>query len=760
VSAPVSATYSLSLVSVVDSRQNSPKPRRKPASGAVYSPPMQLVADVNSCVDAMVRRVGKVLRVAAPLAIGKPNYLLNALYQRAKADPTLELEIYTALTLERPKGQSELERRFLGPFVERVFGDYPDLDYEIDRNAGRLPSNVRVFEFYVYAGKLLRNSRAQCDYISANYTHVARDLIARRVNVLAQSVCRGVIDGQPALSLSCNPDVSPDVLRGLKEAGHPHIVVGQVNDRLPFMYGDACVPEGVFDLLVDEPSQYHHLFATPKTSITDAEFAIGLYASTLVRDGGSLQIGIGSIGDALVYALLLRHQRNADYLRALNALNVLGRFGDVIERVGGTEPFERGLFAPTEMLVDGFMHLIEAGIVKRRVYDDLWTQRLIDAQEITDHVSLSTLDAYVNAGVVSSVLSAGDVDYLRRIGVLRADVTVDVDGLSLREGVRANADVTDAETRSKLEQSGLGDELSGGTVAHAGFFLGPQPFYDWLLSLDESRRRRIDMRTVTRVNQISGNDELVRLQRRHARFINTGMMATLFGAVVSDGLENGQVVSGVGGQYNFVAMGHALPDARSILQVRATRSSDGELRSNIVYSYGHTTIPRHLRDLLVTEYGIADLRSRTDEEVVTATLAVADATAQRDLVARAQQAGKLSGSFTMPPEHLSNTADTLEHVFAKLRREGLFPPFPFGTDLTPEEIELGRALRALKERTGSVQGEVLALTAAATHGSAGPDVDVFLQRMGLDDPSGVEETLYARLLAAELRRQRGLALAD
>jgi hypothetical protein len=209
-----------------------------------------------------------------------------------------------------------------------------------------------------------------------------------------------------------------------------------------------------------------------------------------------------------------------------------------------------------------------------------------------------------------------------------------------------------------------------------------------------------------------------------------------------------------------VAMGHALPDARSILQVRATRHTDGELRSNIVYSYGHTTIPRHLRDLLVTEYGIADLRSRTDEEVVTATLAVADAIAQRDLVTRAQQAGKLSTTYTVPTEHLANTAATLEHVFTKLRREGLFPPFPFGTDLTPVEIELGRALRALKERTGSLQGEVLALTGAATHGSAGPDVDVFLRRMGLDDPSGVEETLYARLLAAELRRQRGLTSQD
>lgn len=39
------------------------------------------------------------------------------------------------------------------------------------------------------------------------------------------------------------------------------------------------------------------------------------------------------------------------------------------------------------------------------------------------------------------------------------------------------------------------------------------------------------------------------------------MMATLMGAAISDGLENGQVVSDVGGQYNFVAQAFALEGA-------------------------------------------------------------------------------------------------------------------------------------------------------------------------------------------------------
>ena len=71
---------------------------------------------------------------------------------------------------------------------------------------------------------------------------------------------------------------------------------------------------------------------------------------------------------------------------------------------------------------------------------------------------------------------------------------------------------------------------------------------------------------VSFVNQLDGADQALKIaQRRHGRFLNSTMMMTLLGAAVSDGLADGRVVSGVGGQYNFVAMAHSLPEARSIL---------------------------------------------------------------------------------------------------------------------------------------------------------------------------------------------------
>ena len=59
-------------------------------------------------------------------------------------DPSLRLDIYTALSLARPRAKSDLEQRFLGPFLDRHFGaDYPDLAYVSAQHSGKLPANRR-----------------------------------------------------------------------------------------------------------------------------------------------------------------------------------------------------------------------------------------------------------------------------------------------------------------------------------------------------------------------------------------------------------------------------------------------------------------------------------------------------------------------------------------------------------------------------------------------------------------------------------------
>ena len=142
--------------------------------------------DALAAADEVIRRTGGEIRLGMPLGLGKPNRFVNALYQRASEDASVQLDIYTALTLGRPAAGSGLEKRFLEPFAERVFGDYEEPAYLAPMRRGRLPDNVRVFEFFFQPGAMLGSTDAQRNYISVNYTHAARDLNARGVNVVAQ----------------------------------------------------------------------------------------------------------------------------------------------------------------------------------------------------------------------------------------------------------------------------------------------------------------------------------------------------------------------------------------------------------------------------------------------------------------------------------------------------------------------------------------------------------------------------------------------
>jgi hypothetical protein len=54
-------------------------------------------------------------------------------------------------------GKSELEQHFLEPLVERVFADYPDLEYVVDLRAHALPPNIEVREFFMKTGDYLGN---------------------------------------------------------------------------------------------------------------------------------------------------------------------------------------------------------------------------------------------------------------------------------------------------------------------------------------------------------------------------------------------------------------------------------------------------------------------------------------------------------------------------------------------------------------------------------------------------------------------------
>ncbi|WP_110971714.1 acetyl-CoA hydrolase/transferase C-terminal domain-containing protein [Pseudomonas huaxiensis] len=631
---------------------------------------------IENAVEQVLAQLPAHIHMGLPLGLGKPNRFVNALYARVRELPERRLTIYTALTLGRPDLGDGLQRRFLEPFVERVFADYQELDYLTDLRASRLPANIRVEQFFLQPGSLLHSPQAQQDYVSSNYSHAARDINAKGLNLIAQLVAED--DTRPDhLSLSCNPDITLDLLPMIarrRAAGETILLLGQVHAELPYMPGTAELARDDFDLLIDAPEQCR-LFSTPNMPVSTQDHLIGVHASTLVRDGGTLQIGIGAMGDALTAALLARQADTPGYQALLGELD-LSPWQGLIEREGGVMPFVHGLYGCSEMFVNGLLALLEAGIVRRPVYAD--------------------------------------------------------------------------ETRQQAANAGAAAD-SDGVLVHGGFFLGPRAFYQRLRELPMERRARIAMGAISFINELYGQEALKRLQRRDARFINTVFTMTLMGAGVADQLEDGRVLSGVGGQYNFVVQGHALEGARSILLLRSWREAGGEVNSNIVWEYGHCTIPRHLRDVVITEYGIADLRGQTDAEVIARLLAISDSRFQPQLQAQAQKAGKLAEDFVLDARFTDNTPQRLEALRARHGR--LFPEYPLGCDFTAEERDLLRALNWLKSKFKL--SEALELGKAALDAPAPEAYPAQLARMGLEKPEGLKEEVYQRLLLAGLQATAG-----
>jgi hypothetical protein len=616
----------------------------------------KLFSDPEAIAEDIIRDVGTRLVVGLPLGLGKANHIANALYARAAADRSINLTFFTALTLEKPKPKNLVQWRFIAPVIDRLFGGYPDLAYAEALRANALPPNVQVNEFFFLAGRWLHVPFAQQHYVSADYTHVSSYLLARGLNVIAQLVAKRILDGVTRYSLSCNTDITMDLLRARTEGCAPFKLIGQVNSELPFMPGEGDLPGEEFSAVLDGPATDFPLFAPPSEPITDTRYAIGLHAAGLVRDGGTLQIGIGQVGDALAQGLIVRHRDNAQYQ------GIMKRLLPGPEHLAGlnTGSFEKGLYGVSEMVFPAFLSLIDAGILKREV---------------------------------------------------------------------------------------------DGVVLHGAFFLGPKSFYRRLRDMTPEQIARIQMMAVSFTNELYGNEDLKRRARVDARFVNSAMMATLMGAAISDGLEDGQVVSGVGGQYNFVAQAFALQGARSILAVEAMRQAGSKPQSNIRWSYGHETIPRHLRDIVVTEYGVADLRGKSDADVIAAMLQVADSRFQSELARQAKDAGKLPKKYEIPAAHLENYPGRIANALKPAREAGLLPSFPFGSDFTDAEQRLLPALLILQDAGRAPLRLAGLLWQGLTHAPNAADREC-LARLGLDRPATWPERAYRALVSAALARSR------
>ncbi|MBN8431513.1 acetyl-CoA hydrolase [Microbulbifer salipaludis] len=715
----------------------------------------EVFAAAEQCVDAVLDRVGKRIVLGLPLGIGKANQFANALYTRAEQDEEISLTIYTALTLERPSGGSELQRRFVQPLLDRLYSDYQDLAYNQARRKGLLPKNVEVCEFFMQPGSFLSNPTAQQSYVSANYTHVPRDLLDRGVNVIAQMVSPAG-DDSGDLSLSSNPDLTLPLLAQARERDYSHIVmVGEVNPRLPFVGGDARVRDSLFDFLLRGESCEREIFPAPNPPVRLTDYALAFHIAGVIKDGGTLQIGIGALGDAICHVLNLRQVENADYRDILQSLHE-DRDHQLSQLPLELDRFEKGLYGASEMVPEGFLHLRRSGVMTREVFADATLQKLLNENACAPVVTEELLLALRDAGRIQCPLTEADTGFLQRAGIVDPSYSWRGHRFLDKHGELEECDLHSRAGRQKLLGSQEGKKLPGGTWLHGGFYLGSSAMYEALRQMPESEMAGINMTAIDYINELQKGRALKIAQRQYARFVNSAMMVTLNGAVVSDGLEDAQVVSGVGGQYNFVAQAHELPGARSVIAVASTRHTGGRVRSNIVWQYPHCTIPRHLRDMVVTEYGIADLRGKTDRDVIVAMLCIADSRFQAELLDKAKSAGKVESDYTIPEAFCNNTPERIHAVFAQGHRRRLLPYYPLGTDLTREEAQLAVALKAVKEEGRKIWElwPILRKGLMACKSSAPEyrDVHACLERMAFGTSDTFEHRLEAYVVAGALVR--------
>lgn len=176
-------------------------------------------------------------------------------------------------------------------------------------------------------------------------------------------------------------------------------------------------------------------------------------------------------------------------------------------------------------------------------------------------------------------------------------------------------------------------------VSVATFAAGSRELYDWLHENHEVAFLPVELVNAPEV--IARNERIVT--------INAALSVDIHGQVIADTI-NGVQYSGIGGHEDFVA-GPALDlTDRSLLCLASTITVGDQLRSRIVpwFDAGAViTTPRHQVDVIVTEYGAAELAGKTVHQRGEALAAIAHPAFREGLREAAERAS--GGRSPFPP---------------------------------------------------------------------------------------------------------------
>ncbi len=165
----------------------------------------------------------------------------------------------------------------------------------------------------------------------------------------------------------CSLGVSVDVARAAVK--YAKYVIAQVNNNMPRSHGDGLIHVNEINAFIetnDELSEVDY-----SAQVTDCERTIGKHVASLIEDKATLQMGIGTIPDA-VLSCLENH---------------------------------KDLGVHTEMFSDGVMHLMQKGIItnkfKKKHKNKTATSFAIGTKALYDFIDDNPQFAFLEAGYVN-----------------------------------------------------------------------------------------------------------------------------------------------------------------------------------------------------------------------------------------------------------------------------------------------------------------------------------------------------------------------
>ena len=316
-----------------------------------------------------------------------PHCLIEALCRRADAGDVCDIHFHHFHT-EGPSPYSE--PRYEGIFFDQGFFVGPNVRANV--NAG-------------YA-----------DYLPVHLSETPLLYRSGAIKLGAALVNVSLPDSEGRVSLGTSVDCSPAAIECAD------LVIGVVNPNVPFSYGE-LIPLSAFDYLVSDASP---LVTAEFVEPTPTELQIGKNCAELVEDGACLQMGIGSLPNAL--ASQLEGHRN--------------------------------LGLHTEMFADGLLRLIKKGVING-------AEKQIDRGKVAASFLLGSKEVYSFIDHNPDVLMR-HIEYINDVRVISSNRKATAINSAIEVDLTGQVCADSIGTRMFSGTGGQLDFVRGATLSEGG----------------------------------------------------------------------------------------------------------------------------------------------------------------------------------------------------------------------------------------------------------------------------------------------------